>query len=59
MSPEKGGLVSLEENVSCETAKVLGEIFGFFKDFLQLVNRKYINQLDRKMKNTPRYGLTF
>ncbi len=50
MSPEKEGLVSPEENVSCETAKVLGEIFRFFKGFLRLVNRKYISQLDREMK---------
>ncbi len=50
MSPEKEGLVSPEENVSCETAKVLGEIFRFFKGFLRLVNRKYISQLGREMK---------
>ena len=43
MPPEKERLVSLEENVSCETAKVLGEIFRFFKDLLLLVNGKYIN----------------
>ena len=59
MPPEKEGPVSLGENVSCETAKVLGEIFGFFKGFLRLVNGKYINQLDREMKNTPRYNITF
>lgn len=59
MPPEKEGLVSLGENVSCETAKVLGEIFSFFKDSLRLVNRKYINQLDREMKNTPRCNITF
>ncbi len=52
MPPEKEGLATLEENVSYETSQVSGEIFIFFKDFLQLINRKYINQLDRKMKNT-------
>lgn len=58
MPPEKERLVSPEENVSCETAKVLGEIFRFFKDFLRLVNGKYINQLDGKMQNTPGCNIT-